>query len=239
MGESVSAGEIKANIAAVQQRIAEACRRAGRAPEDVTLIAVTKTQSPERIAEAYAGGARHFGENYVQEALSKVGHPLLQWLDADWHFIGHLQSNKARELFPPEGARFALIQSVDSFSLARELAQRAQRRGVTASILLEVKLDPAPAKFGFLPDSVLTEAARIQEMEGIEVCGLMGMAPFSPDPEAARPYFRQMWESYAALPTQCQQFLSMGMTGDFETAIAEGATHVRIGTAIFGARQTS
>jgi pyridoxal phosphate enzyme (YggS family) len=239
MGEAASVGEIRANIAAVQQRIERACRRVGRNPDDVTLIAVTKTQQPDRIVAAYEGGARHFGENYVQEALSKLGQPLLHWPDADWHFIGHLQSNKARELFPVEGARFALIQSVDSFALARELARRAQLRGLVASILLEVKLDPAPAKFGFTPDSVLAEAARIQELDGVELRGLMGMAPFDPDPEAARPYFQQLRELYARLPAKCQRFLSMGMTGDFETAIAEGATHVRIGTAIFGARQTS
>ena len=243
MGETVSAGEIRANIAAVRQRIASACRRAGRDPDAVTLIAVTKTQPPDRIAAAYEGGARHFGENYVQESLGKVGQPPLDWPDAEWHFIGHLQSNKARDLFPKEGfgskgARFALIQSVDSLALARELARRAQMRGVAASLLLEVKLDPAPAKFGFAPETALAEAARIQELDGVELRGLMGMAPFAADPEAARPYFRRLRELYQQLPAPCRQVLSMGMTGDFETAIAEGATHVRIGTAIFGARQT-
>lgn len=230
------ASTIHLNIELVQQRIRSACLRVDRDPNKVTLIAVTKTQPPDRIVEAYQAGIRHFGENYVQEALRKIGQPPLDWPDACWHFIGHLQSNKARDIIPKDGVRFTLIQSVDSLSLASTLAHRARQSGLAAAILLEVKLDPGPAKFGFAPDTVLEEVGRIQELDGVVLNGLMGMAPFSSDPEMARPYFRQLRNLYTLLPEASQQVLSMGMTGDFEVAIEEGATHVRIGTAIFGPR---
>ena len=230
------ASAIQLNIDRVRQRINDACQRVDRDPNTITLIVVTKTQPPNRIVEAYQAGARHFGENYVQEALSKVGQPPLDWPDACWHFIGHLQSNKARDILPKDGARFALIQSVDSLSLAREIARRACMRGLVAAILLEVKLDPGPTKFGFAPDTVLEEAAQVLELDGVALHGLMGMAPFSADPEMARPYFCRLQKLYEQLPEAPRQILSMGMTGDFEIAIEEGATHVRIGTAIFGPR---
>ena len=234
---------IKFNIAAVQQRIATACERVGRNPDTVTLIAVSKTQPPELMVAAYQAGIRHFGENYVQEALSKVGRPPLDWQDVHWHFIGHLQRNKARDIFPAgNDARFTLIQSVDSvdsLALAEELDRRAVRSGKKLPVLLEVKLDPAPAKFGFAPETLLAEVARVQALEGLQRQGLMGMAPFATDPEASRPFFRQLHGLFIQLGdlvgSQIQS-LSMGMTGDFETAIEEGATHVRIGTAIFGPR---
>ncbi len=232
MEDTNGSGEIAANIAAIRQRMANACERAHRAPEAVTLIAVTKTQPPERIVEAYQAGARHFGENYVQEALSKRQNPALEWPDAIWHFIGHLQSNKARDVV----SRFHIIESIDSVSLAREAARRAVQQGIVTPVLLEVKLDPIPAKFGIAPDRVLEAVGMVREMEGLELRGLMGMAPFGLDAEQVRPYFQQMQSLYAQLPAECQQMLSMGMTGDFETAIEEGATHVRIGTAIFGQR---
>ena len=230
---------IAGNINAVRQRLQTACLRVGRDPTTVTLIAVTKTQPADRIVQAYQAGIRHFGENYVQEALHKVGQPPLDWPDAHWHFIGHLQSNKARDLLPKEGARFALIQSVDSLPLAHEIARRAGRNGQVAAILLEVKLDPGPTKFGFAPEAVLETAAQLQSLEGLEglvLHGLMGMAPFSSDPEEARPYFHRLKNLYLQLPKAAQRVLSMGMTGDFEVAVEEGATHVRIGTAIFGPR---
>ena len=198
----------------------------------MTLTAVTKTQPSASIVEAYQAGVRDFGENYVQEALGKRHNPDLDWKDTTWHFIGHLQSNKAREVV----GRFDLIESIDSVTLAREIGRRAQAKGQAAPILLEVKLDPIPAKFGILPDQVLEAAAEIRQIAGLELRGLMGMAPFGLDAEQVRPYFQQLHTLYAALPPECQQVLSMGMTGDFETAIEEGATHVRIGTAIFGQR---
>lgn len=234
MEDAVGSEGIAANIATVRQRMADACKRAGRAPEDVTLIAVTKTQPAEHVAEAYAAGVRHFGENYVQEALGKRQDTQLNWPDAIWHFIGHLQSNKARDVV----GRFDLIESVDTVSLAREIARRAQKQEQTAPVLLEVKLDPIPTKFGFAPGQVLEAANVIRELPGLEVHGLMTMAPFGLDAEQVRPYFQQMRQCYAQLPLESQHVLSMGMTGDFETAIEEGATHVRIGTAIFGQRNT-
>ena len=143
----------------------------------MTLITVTKTQPPERIVEAYQAGARHFGENYVQEALSKRRNPTLDWPDAIWHFIGHLQSNKARDVVN----HFHVIESIDSVALAREVARRAVQQGIIAPVLLEVKLDPIPEKFGIMPDRVLEAVGMIREMEGLELRGLMGMAPFGLD----------------------------------------------------------
>lgn len=232
-GEGTAAlSQIADNIALVRERIAQACERAGRAPDAVTLIAVTKTQPPASVVEAYQAGVRQFGENYVQEALGKRQNPDLDWPDATWRFIGHLQSNKAREVV----GRFDVIESIDSAGLAREAARRAQVKGLTVPVLLEVKLDPIPAKFGIMPERVVEEADTIRQMPGLELRGLMGMAPFGLNADEVRPYFQRLYALYAQLPPECQQTLSMGMTGDFETAIEEGATHVRIGTAIFGQR---
>lgn len=224
--------EIAGNIARVRERIAQAAGRAGRRPESVTLIAVTKTVTPDRIAEAYAAGIRDFGENYVQEALTKRGMPPLDGQDICWHFIGHLQSNKVKDVV----GRFALVQSVDSLSLASEIGRRARKVGLTADILLEVKLDAVEAKFGFAPETTLEAAAQIVGLDGVRLCGLMGMAPFGDDPEQARPHFRRLYGLFRQLPPETHQTLSMGMTGDFEVAVEEGATHVRIGTALFGKR---
>ncbi len=233
---SGDAAVIAANIAGVQQRILAACERAGREPDDVTLIAVTKTQPWQRIAAAYAAGTRDFGENYLQEAQGKIGQPGLDWPDARWHFIGHLQSNKARSIVGLHQTTPLLLQSLDSLELAREVARRAADAQTTVPVLLEVKLDAAPAKFGFDPNSVLADAAQIAKLDGLQIRGLMGMAPFGDDPELARPHFRRLTGLYAQLPPDSRAVLSMGMTGDFEIAIEEGATHVRIGTAIFGSR---
>ena len=224
--------QIADNIAHVRELIARAAARRGRSAENVTLIAVTKAVPAARIAEAYAAGVRDFGESYVQEARDKIGLPPLDFPDVRWHFIGHLQSNKAREVVE----RFALLHSVDSVALAKEVGRRAQRIGRSADILLEVKLDPADAKFGFLPETLPEAAAQIGSLVGVRLCGLMGMAPFASDPEAARPFFQTLQTHFRQLPPEAQQTLSMGMTGDFEVAIEEGATHVRIGTAIFGRR---
>jgi pyridoxal phosphate enzyme (YggS family) len=142
----------------------------------------------ERVAEAYDAGLRRFGENYVREALTKTQHPLLNRPDIEWHFIGHLQRNKARDVV----RRFALIHSIDSLPLALEVGAKAQREGRIMPILLEVKLDPEPAKFGFAPEGVPDAAARALEIPGVRLCGLMGMAPFSERPEEARPAFRRL-----------------------------------------------
>jgi PLP dependent protein len=225
--------QIARNIAQVRERIAQAAERAGRAAADITLVAVSKTRPAEDIAAAYAAGVYDFGENYVQEALAKAGQPSLDLPDMRWHFIGHLQSNKVREVV----GRFALIHSVDSLSLAQALGQRATRFGQVADILLEVKLDPAATKFGFEPAATRVAVEQIGQIPGIRLRGLMGMAPYKPDPETARPFFQTLYSLFAHLPTEAQQMLSMGMSGDFEVAIEEGANMVRIGTALFGPRQ--
>jgi pyridoxal phosphate enzyme (YggS family) len=226
--------DIAGKLARIRERIAQAAARSGRSAEAVALVAVTKTVEPARIAQAYAAGLRDFGENYMQEALAKIGQPPLDRSDMRWHFIGHLQRNKARDAV----GRFALIQSVDSVALAKEIGRRAQRAGQEAAILLEVKLDTGTeAKFGLAPEVALETAAEVREIAGVQLQGLMGMAPFHPDPEQARPPFRRLHALFQQLPPAARQTLSMGMTGDFEVAIEEGATLVRIGTGIFGKRE--
>jgi pyridoxal phosphate enzyme (YggS family) len=224
--------QIARNIAQVRERVAQAASRSGRDANSITLLAVTKTIAPERIVQAYHESLRDFGENYVQEALSKIEVPSMKRQDMRWHFIGHLQRNKVKAVL----GRFALIQSVDSLALAQEIGKQAQKIGMVADILLEVKLDPAAAKFGIAPEETVEVAAQVQRIEGIRLGGLMGLAPFASDPEAARPSFRQLHTLFRQLPDAAQQTLSMGMTGDFEVAIEEGATMVRIGAAIFGRR---
>lgn len=217
------------NIARVRERIARAAERAGRDPATITLVAVSKTVEPAHIREALEAGIRDLGENYYQEARDKQ--PLFG-PEARWHFIGHLQTNKAKYV----AGRFFLVQSVDSEALALELGKRAQAAGTTQAVLIEVKLDPAATKFGAEPDAALELAARVAETPGLRLRGLMGMAPFGDDPEQARPHFARLRGLYGQLPAEHRQILSMGMTADFEAAIAEGATLVRIGTAIFGTR---
>lgn len=225
--------QITRNIALVRERIAQAAGRAGRAAEEITLVAVSKTLNAETVAFAYAAGVRDFGESYVQDALTKVGQPPLDKPDIRWHFIGHLQKNKVREVV----GRFALIHSVDSVALAQEIGRRAVRLGQSVDVLLEVKLDPAATKFGFAPDETLTLAEQVAQIPGVRLKGLMGMAPYATEPEAARPFFQNLYTLFAQLPPERRQTLSMGMSGDFEVAIEEGATLVRIGTALFGPRR--
>ena len=215
----------------VQERIASALMRSGRT-DKVTLLGVTKTVSMDRIALAYHAGLRDFGENYAQEFRDKVDSPLLQLPELRWHFIGHIQTNKVREIV----GKAALIQSVDSVRLAREIGKRAVALGIVAPILLEVKLDETAAKTGFAPETVADAACEIETIEGIIVRGLMGLAPYGTEPEQARPAFRTLYEVYSQLPEAHRQILSMGMTGDYEIAIEEGSTLVRIGTALFGQR---
>lgn len=224
--------EIEGNLARIRDRIARAAERTGRSPESITLVAVTKTVAPERIAAAYAAGLRDFGENYVQEALTKIATPPLAMQDMRWHFIGHLQTNKVREV---EG-RFALIQSVDSLRLAEVIGRRAVMAERRAAMLLEVKLDPLATKFGLAPEQTLQTATAVQEIPGVALQGLMGMASYTADAHRVREQFRRLASLFAALPEACRRTLSMGMTGDFEIAIEEGATMVRIGTGLFGSR---
>jgi PLP dependent protein len=226
--------DIAHNFTSIRERIAAACARAGRRPQDVTLVAVSKGQPPEAIRAALETGHSLFGENRVQEAKAKI--PLCPG-QARWHMIGHLQSNKARDAVH----FFEMIESVDSLSLAREINKWGDKSAKTLPILLEVNIAGESSKFGYNPDALLRELTDINALPKIEIHGLMTIAPWSQDPEKVRPVFRRLRE----LKEQCEQklgaplpHLSMGMSGDFEAAIEEGATIVRIGTALFGPRPT-
>lgn len=221
------------NVAMVQERIAAAARRSGRQPEDVTLVAVTKTIPLELIREAIKAGLHDLGENRVQELLSKQ--PFVT--NVNWHLIGHLQRNKVRQVWD----KVTLIHSVDSMRLARELDKRAVLAGSRVDILIEVNVAGEESKFGVDPWAVIPMLKEMTGFEGIYVCGLMTIAPLVEDAEEARPVFRRLaalrQEIEALhLPGVDMRYLSMGMTNDFEVAIEEGANLVRIGTAIFGAR---
>ena len=220
------------NLASVHQRIAAASARAGRDPASVTLLAVSKGMPPEVVREAANCGLTMFGESKVQEAKAKI--PLCPGR-LRWQMIGHLQSNKCRDAVH----FFEMIQSVDSLELAQEINKWSDKQAKTMPILLEVNLAGESTKFGFKPEQVLEELESINSLPKIEVHGLMTIAPWTPEPEKVRPIFRQLRE----LKTRCEEklgvplpHLSMGMSGDFEVAIEEGATIVRIGTVLFGAR---
>lgn len=213
----------------VRHRIAEAATRSGRQPESVTLVAVSKTVEVGRIQEAVDAGQRIFGENYWQEVRDKI--PVLP-ADLEWHFIGHLQRNKASAVT----GRFSLIHGIDSPQLVADLGRRAQAAGQVQDILIEVGLDPAATKHGVGAadlDGIVDVALGTP---GIRLCGLMGMPPADALGEASRPYYARLRELAGTLPTACRGILSMGMTSDFEIAIEEGATVVRVGSAIFGRR---
>jgi hypothetical protein len=229
---------IPENIAALQERIAEAARRAGRRLEEIGLMAVSKTHPPERIREAHAAGLRVFGENRVQEFAGKAA-ALAALAGAEWHMIGHLQTNKAGKA----AELFGAVDSVDSVKLAEKLDAAARSVSKKLAVLIEINVGGETAKSGILPDSRdlkdLLLAAR--RFEALEFRGLMTVPPFTDDPEGARPYFRRLRglrDTIAArkLPTIGMDVLSMGMSHDFEVAIEEGSTCVRIGTAIFGLR---
>jgi hypothetical protein len=224
--------DLEANLKAVQQRIEAACARAGREPGAVTLVAVMKGQPPEAVCAAAALGLGLFGENKVQEAKAKI--PLCPGR-LRWHMVGHLQSNKCRDAV----GLFEMVQSVDSLRVAEDLNQRAEQAAKTMPVLLEVNAVGEASKFGCRPDQLLADLGRIHALPRLEIRGLMTVPPWALDPEKVRPVFRQMRE----LKQRCEQLLgaplphlSMGMSGDFEVAIEEGATMVRVGTALFGAR---
>jgi hypothetical protein len=227
--------DIVGNIARIRERIAAACLRAGRHPEDVKLVAVSKTVSPELIWQAFDAGLRDFGENRIQEAEAK--RPALADLDATWHLVGHLQTNKAK----PARELFHWIHSVDSLRLAERLDKVAPPSG-RLPILLEVNLAEEPSKFGVREEEVVELAEHVGRLPSLELRGLIVIPPFFEDPNEARPFFRRLNELAATialrnLPGVSMQELSMGMSHDFEVAIEEGATIVRIGTAIFGPRE--
>jgi len=220
------------NLDSIRQRIAAACARAGRDTAAVTLLAVSKTHPPEAIREAVEAGQLLFGENKIQEAKAKI--PLCPGR-ARWQFIGHLQSNKVRDAVE----LFELIQGVDTLAIAREISKRAVQAAKTMPILLEVNVAGESSKFGYPPDQLLAELKELNALPKIEIQGLMAIPPYVAVPEKARPYFQKLRE----VKTRAEDVLgaplpqlSMGMSGDFEVAIEEGATIVRVGTALFGER---
>ena len=224
--------DIAANLASLRERIAAASARAGRDPASVTLMAVSKNQPPDAVRAALDAGLMCFGENRVQEAKAKI--PLCP-NRAQWQMIGHLQSNKCRDAV----ALFSMIQSVDSLALALALNQQCEKAAKTMPILLEVNVAGEGTKFGYRPAALLAEFGELSKLPRLEIHGLMTIAPYTPTPERVRPVFHRLCE----LKDECEQLLgaplpqlSMGMSGDFEVAIEEGATLVRIGTALFGAR---
>lgn len=219
--------DIAANLRRIEERIGAACRRTGRIPGEVTIIAVTKTVPSATVAEAYALGLRHFGENRVQEAAAKL--PKLGPIAAEaiWHMVGHLQSNKAAAAL----GLFHSIDSVDSVRLARQLDQIASGR---TPVLAEVNVAAEPSKTGFSTEDLPDAVRQIRSLSNLELRGLMTVAPLTSDPEQVRPVFRRLVELRDALGLKD---LSMGMSDDFEIAVEEGSTMVRIGRALFGERR--
>ncbi len=235
---------IAENLCLVRSRIKAACERSGRSPEEVTLIAVSKTKPFSDITDACAAGATHFGENYVQELMQKIeqNESLDEPKPIRWHMIGHLQKNKVKYLI----GHTALIHSVDSVSLAEQIEKEAAKREQIVRILLEVNIAREESKWGFDPDNVLEAAKELTAFSHVRVLGLMTSAPITEDPETNRGYFHDLnalaqelaAKKLLSIPDpdfHCP-VLSMGMTGDFEVAVEEGATMVRVGTAVFGKR---
>ena len=226
--EGTRAHDIAANVAEVRARIAAAAARAGRDPGAVRLIAVTKTFPAEVCAAAVVAGVTDLGENRVQEGMAKATVLAARGVRPTWHLIGHLQTNKVKQA----ATTFNVIHSVDSASLAAAIGRRAARGPL--DILLEVNVAGEASKFGFSPAETPSAFGRIAALDHLRVRGLMTVAPQADDPERVRPVFRQLRDLAAMLGLH---ELSMGMTDDFEVAVEEGATMVRVGRALFGPRQ--
>jgi len=219
---------IAERLEAVRLRIADACHRGGRSPDEITLVAVTKGFPPEVVRQAAAVGIRHFGENRVQEAQAKL--PLLADLSPPptWHMVGHLQTNKVKTALN----LFDIIHSVDSLHLAEAISRRVSP-SVRVPVLLEINIAGDPAKYGFSPEELPAQAEAVRRLPGLDVRGLMTIAPMAEDPEEVRPTFSRLRQLARSLDLA---ELSMGMTDDFEVAVEVGATIVRIGRAILGER---
>lgn len=231
-------GEFKDRLEVVRARVEQAARRAGRDPGTVTLVAVSKTVAVGRLQDAVACGCRVFGESRAQEALAKM-----EIMGArapagvEWHLIGPIQSNKAKSVV----GRFSLLHAVDRLEVAERLDRAARERGTVQSVLLEVNVAGEATKHGFKPDDLVRAAERMGALAGLRLLGLMTIPPLSDHPEEARPHFRRLCRLAATvealkIPGVSMKELSMGMSGDFEVAVEEGATMVRIGTALFGPR---
>ena len=225
------------NLKEVEEKIEAACKRAGRDRSEITLIAVSKTKPVEMLEEVYQTGIREFGENKVQEMMDK--YEVLP-KDIHWHMIGHLQRNKVKYLM----GKAALIHSVDSLRLAEEISTQSVKHEVTTDILIEVNIAGEETKFGTDREEAIALVEAAAKLPNIHICGLMTIAPFVENPEDNRKYFQQIRQLSVDIKEKNidnvdMQILSMGMTGDYEVAIEEGATMVRVGTGIFGARDYS
>ena len=228
---------IAANLTQIRERIAAVAQKVGRSPEDIRLVAVSKTHPAALVDEAAQAGQQLFGENYVQEFTAKASEVTMP---VEWHFIGHLQSNKVRQV----AGKVTLIHSVDRLSLAEEIDRQWGKLGQICPVLIEVNVGGEATKSGTTAAAALELVRSVAALTHVRIKGLMTMPPFFDDPEAARPYFQELRELAAtiereAVPGVEMQELSMGMSGDFEVAIEEGATLVRVGTAIFGHRHYS
>ena len=247
---------MKDNIKNIEERITAACERAGRDRSEVTLIAVSKTKPNDMLKEAYELGMRHFGENKVQELVKKYDDLNQEFAEPiNWHLIGHLQRNKVKYIID----KACLIHSVDSLRLAEQISQEASKKKIIADFLIEVNVAEEDTKFGVTLDEVIPLILQIGELNNIRIRGLMTVAPFVENPEKNREYFKKLRQLYVDIKSKnidniCDgnilnkdvsnlsrslekfDILSMGMTGDFEVAIEEGATMVRVGTGIFGER---
>ena len=223
---------VSENLASIRHRIATAATRCGRDASQIRLVAVSKTYGPEIIRLAWDAGQHVFGENRVQDALPKI--PELP-SEAEWHFIGHMQTNKIRKALP----HFALFHGIDNLDLARQMSRITGELHLTANILLEVNVSGEESKFGFSPDALRYSLNELLSLPHIQIQGLMTMAPYSDNPESARPCFaglRNLRDELQKISGAQLPELSMGMSGDFEIAIEEGATIVRVGSSIFGER---
>ncbi|MCR5331474.1 MAG: YggS family pyridoxal phosphate-dependent enzyme [Lachnospiraceae bacterium] len=234
----ISAEQIGDNLKDIEERITAACNRCGRSRRDVTLIAVSKLNPADAVAAAAAAGQYVFGENRVQELVSKqeeiVG---ICEKKLEWHLIGHLQTNKVKDVV----GKVELIHSVDSFRLAQAIDKESLKKGMITDILLEINISSEETKFGLTPENTEETVRLISGLTNVRIKGLMTVAPYTENPESNRIYFKKLKDLSVDISSKnidniSMGILSMGMTGDFEVAIEEGATHVRVGTGIFGAR---
>ena len=230
----MSSAQLAANLEVIRQRVAQACDSAGREFDEVTILGASKNQPREHLQWAWEAGLRVFGENRVQEALAKMaGLPA----EIEWHLIGPLQSNKVKKAVPV----FHAVHSIDRPKIARALDREATQLGRPLLGFLEVNLAEEDSKHGFLPEQIFAHLPELQDLETLTIVGLMALPPFETDPQDSRKWFRQLRELRDEVfsKTEWSQrpgFLSMGMSHDYDMAIAEGATHVRIGTSLFGPR---
>lgn len=225
---------LKDNLAIIEKNIQDACEKAGRKREEVTLIAVSKTKPIEMLQEIYAENIREFGENKVQELCSKIGQ---MPSDIHWHMIGHLQRNKVKNLI----GKTALIHSVDTYRLAEEINIQAKKKNITVPILVEVNIANEESKFGTTVEDAILLVEEISHLDNIKIKGLMTIAPNVENAEENRPYFQKIKQLSVDITNKnidnvSMEILSMGMTGDYTVAIEEGSTMVRVGTGIFGER---